>query len=785
MAGDYVFKQIVRKRFFFILSGIWILLPCTGSEKIFLDPLRVYPLTANTLTVTASGRSFYKQQFRKRYEKRLETLKRSSFTRKYVLEMEYRSAVMDLVRDYRREISDALRKETAFTLYDASGKKIPVETAGYFLLPDGHLLEFPFVEVVQFHMVHHIVLYWKKPLRKGKYVLHGPFQSNVSFDWDPLTIPSGVFQVRDCFSAPSAPRFGCASFWTGTGRNLNLEEFEGKNFELVNAENSRSVYRGKIRFHSQDPRSGRGEPLRGSQTLVFDFSPVTTPGTYFLRVPSLGISEKFRIFPGCASEGMKKYLEALKKLRCHHCHIQTGRGDFPGEAVSYRKSPRYMQRGFFTQDGESVSISLRSFLYSCEEKEYPLIPGLYGSWHGDPSGRKLPSHLEAVNVMLCALLWFPGKNGAGELLEEALYGLDLYLRVQEKNGAVALRVERSVQRPGELLLSAPGRRSTLSYARSAALAALVLRERGEHTRSKIYLQSALRAWKFALEKKNLLVRSYRTVRKNRVTLLQYYEDPTLDGATLLDGGLALYFLTGGEEFLRVITENLPRIRRSAGLCGKNLPPWSLGVFLWKRPVERRLEHLYSFVKKQLCSVAEGYLKGSFCFEESFPVDLLVGSSVLASAWYVSPEGEAYYRGAWQKALTFSGLNPGKKDWILPVKKGEADQIQEVTRVWGLYFPADTRRRKESYTLSLFPGKRGKSSETVSRREQKKELDRLIPVYYRSGRVGTFSMRYSGAGEENGVERLGSAVALFYILQREDRVLQDKKNEKKAKLDLKK
>ena len=780
-----LYNRSFRVGVFLFLFCRGILFSCMGAETIFPDPVQVHPLTGSDLLVRVSYRNFYTQQFRKRYGKHFADLNRSVFTPKYVLEMEYRSAVMDLVREYRQRIADSLRDESAFTLYDASsGKMIQAGSSGYFLLPEGHLLHCPGVEAAQFHVIHHLVLHLKKPLRKGEYILHGPSGIRHSFLWDPEKIPSPVFQVSDCSSVPEASRFGCASFWTGTGQGLDLQQFEGKIFELVNGESLRSVYHGKIRFYGRDPRTGRGEPLRGSPTLVFDFSAVTKEGTYFLRVPTLGISEKFRIFPGSAFSRMNSYLENIRKLRCHHCHIQTGRGDFPGEAVSYRKSPHYMQRGFFTRSGESVGISLKTLLRSGEEKSYPLIPGLYGSWHEDPSGRKPPSHLEAVNAMLCALLWFPGQPGARALLEEALYGLDLYLRVQEKNGAVALRIERSVQHPDELLLSAPGRRSTLSYAHSAALAALVLLRAGNPVRSKEYQQSALRAWNFALDKKNLLIRNYRAVRKNRVTLLRYYEDPALDGAALLDCGLALYFLTGKEVFLRVIMENLPRIRRDAALCGKKLSPWSLGVFLWKRPSDRTLEELYSFVRSQLLSAAETCWKGALGFEAGFPSDLLMESSILAAAWYISP-GNGCYRRAWQKALTFSGLNPGKKDWILPRKKGEPDRIQEVTRVWGLYFPAEPRRRKDSYTLSLFPGERGKSSTALSRREQKKEVDHRIPVYYRSGRAGTFSMRYSGSGEENGIERLGTAAALFYMLQSKENVLKDKKIKKNADLDLKK
>ena len=779
-----VFNRFSCGKYLFILICLLWYPVCGGTEKIFPDPLQVRPLTERHLIVSISFQSFYEQLFRKRDEKRLLNLKRSPFTGKYILEMEYRGAVMDLVREFRGGISDTLRGKNIFVLSDPSGGKIPLETAGYYLLPEGHLLHFPDVKVSQFHMIHHTILRLKEPLRKGQYILHGPFGIRHSFYWDIEKSPSSFFQVMDCSSESSAPRVGLGSYWMGTGSKLDLAALNGKTFELVRAADSRTVYQGKCRLY-RERKIGRNIPLRGSQTLVFDFSPVRAEGIYYLKMLPFGISEKFRITSGNGFSRMQFYLDLLKKRRCHHCHINTARGDYPGEAASYRKSPRHTQRGFFTRSGESFSIKLSTFLYSCGEKEYPLIPGLFGGWHEDPSGRKIPAHLEAVNAMLCALLWLPGRKGDQDLLKEALYGLDLFRRVQEKNGSVALRVERVPMRQNELILAAPGRRSTLCYAQSAALAALVLQERSLKERSLVYRESALRAWNYALNERNLLIRSYRTVRKNRVTELNYYEDASLEWVRLLDCGVSLYLLTGEKDFLHALRRYLPRIRREISDYGKKLPPWSLAVLLWKRPRVRYLEELYFFAGKQLLAAAERCMKEDGSIEGGSVENLLMESLILAGAWYFSGNG-SYYCGAWWKSLLFSGLNPAGKDLIVSGGiKDLPDRQEEITRVWGMYFPADARRGKKACNISLLPGEHGRVSYVLSRREQRKGLDALIPVYFRNIRLGIFSRQYSGSGEESIVETAGSASALFYLLQTEKRDEKSKKNENSSNSDLKK
>ena len=157
-------------------------------------------------------------------------------------------------------------------------------------------------------------------------------------------------------------------------------------------------------------------------------------------------------------------------------------------------------------------------------------------------------------------------NGIPDILDEAAWGVKHLLAVQRKDGGVGTWFETTGHPgPGEGLpdkenriyyVSAPSRNGTLMYAAAVSTLALAMKKAGAVKESEIYLDSAQKAWDFALDKKKRLVAWLRLKGK----MISYMEEPFLYGEDLLRTGVNLYILTGKKKYLEAFLEDAGRIK---------------------------------------------------------------------------------------------------------------------------------------------------------------------------------------------------------------------------------
>ncbi len=115
----------------------------------------------------------------------------------------------------------------------------------------------------------------------------GPALAAIPFTYHPERL-SGSIQVNQVGYAHQAKKFAYLGNWLGTLGPLPLDPVP---FEVIAADSGRTVFTGEASL-----RAG-ADPWSGHDVYEVDFSALTTPGRYRLRVPGLGISHAFAIAP--------------------------------------------------------------------------------------------------------------------------------------------------------------------------------------------------------------------------------------------------------------------------------------------------------------------------------------------------------------------------------------------------------------------------------------------------------------------------------------------------------
>ena len=405
----------------------------------------------------------------------------------------------------------------------------------------------------------------KKPVPR---VVHTVFtvQDKPFAEYDPAK-PSPLFKVNQVGYLPQAPKFAYVGAWLGPTYGAWKPKRPMTGWQLVDAR------KGGVVLDSHEPprvrvRDGvtkEGVPFTGEETYEMDFSSVTNEGCYFVRIPDVGRSAAFRIAASAAEEAFRVHMGGLYQKRCGiakeepythwtagACHTNVVRGTFASEDGKLSEKARWFD-----------------IIKSSTDWEHGERLLLVGGWHDAADYDRRPMHLNIVNDLCAVYLMRPrnfrdgqlaipeNANGIPDILDEAEWGLRHLLAGQQKDGGVGTWVE-SVGHPGPgnvaekddmpYALARATRRSSLMYAAHAALLARCHPSfRGK------YLESARRAWDFALREKPRTA-AYK-VKDGHVV---WEEDRELPISYLVKAAVNLHALTGEGRYLETALEHLKR-----------------------------------------------------------------------------------------------------------------------------------------------------------------------------------------------------------------------------------
>jgi len=385
----------------------------------------------------------------------------------------------------------------------------------------------------QFRQRHELFLILSKPMtsghtytinlnaKPGSPVTCGLSQATLRLN-DRATLNLAI-KVNQIGYLPGAnKKYGYLGMWQG---DLGAYDFGpyAKEFEVRDAASHAVFHRGKIDLRRRaiyklvggkvvpDPQKVKGPETVYKQDLSYedvyqlDLSALIRPGTYYVAIPGMGRSFRFRVAEDVYSMPFRTIMHGLFHQRCgielnqpwtkHYrpaCHRNnTEYSTAPSDISDIGKLPDYATNG----------------------KKHDLWGG-----HHDAGDWNPRSHLEVAEVLM--LLYEMNKpafsdgqlvipensNRFPDVLDEAWWALDLWNRLQDADGGVHARIETNGD-PHEgdeadtdslrefAYRKEPG--ASYWYAANAAHASILWKELGRTQQAAELLARAVRAWRWA------------------------------------------------------------------------------------------------------------------------------------------------------------------------------------------------------------------------------------------------------------------------------------------------
>lgn len=377
---------------------------------------------------------------------------------------------------------------------------------------------------------HFIYLILPSPLRIGEtYLITAPGlnlkKTSEYYVHDPLISRSEAVHVSQIgFRADDPDKNAYLSVWLGNGGGYEYPA--GIKFSLVDDKTNEKVYSGTGVIHwKQDVPEGIGTRTNHSGTDIvrLDYSSFTTPGKYRLCVDGIGCSYPFTIGN---DEVWRHAFELSMKGVFNH---RNGIPMLPPYTDFVRP------RSFHQEDGVVVYTSTCSLLNSgnglnalgtdkdnfgnlVAGKTNEIVKDAWGGYMDAGDWDRRIQHLTATRLYLELIEMNPeyfrnlclhipeSSNDIPDIVDEAIYGLDVYRRMQLPDGGIRGGIESSEhpieggtswQETQTVLAYAPDHWSSYIYAGVAARLARVLKMIDRNDLAVLWEESAVRAGTWA------------------------------------------------------------------------------------------------------------------------------------------------------------------------------------------------------------------------------------------------------------------------------------------------
>lgn len=370
-------------------------------------------------------------------------------------------------------------------------------------------------------MEHHLYLCLPKPLVVGREYLicfRGGHLTATGFKWDPASLRSEAVHVSHLGFRPDDPaKAAFLSCWMGSGGAVAYRE--GLRFDVLDA-GGRSVFQGKAALSraAADPEDAYKRNYSGVPVYEMDFSPLRTPGTYRVAVEGVGCSFPFAI----ADDAWRRafYVSARGFY-----HQRSGIPLGPPHTTFKRPRPFHPDDGLkvyhsncgLMDSGNGLNRKDSNFGNLVKGRTDQLVANAWGGYMDAGDWDRRIQHLVVSRLLLELAELFPdyfaalslnipeSGNGLPDIVNEALFNLDCYRRMQTPEGGIRGGIESEEHpRHGEgswqesltVMAYAPCIWSSHVYAGVAARAAVIL-EKLKPDLAGVYRESALRAMAWA------------------------------------------------------------------------------------------------------------------------------------------------------------------------------------------------------------------------------------------------------------------------------------------------
>ena len=370
-------------------------------------------------------------------------------------------------------------------------------------------------------MEHVLYLCLPRPLAVGRrYTLSfeaGPLPEQA-FVFDPATLRSETVHVSHLgFRPDDSAKVAFLSCWMGSGGAPAYRE--GLRFRVLDAA-GKAAFEGTTKLAR---RAGEHEDAykrnhTGVDVYEMDFSPLREPGTYRVSVEGVGCSYPFRI---AADVWRKAFVVSVRGFYHQRNGIELGppfssfkraRCFHPDDGVKV-----YASTAALMDTGNGLNRKDSNFGNLVKGKTDRIVANAWGGYADAGDWDRRIQHLDASRLLFELAVLFPAyfldvqlnipesPNQVPDIVDEALWNLDCYRRMQTPDGGIRGGIESSEHpRHGEgswqesltVMAYAPGIWSSHVYAGVAARAALCLGARHPKLAA-VYRTSAVRAMQWA------------------------------------------------------------------------------------------------------------------------------------------------------------------------------------------------------------------------------------------------------------------------------------------------
>ncbi|WP_052050148.1 glycoside hydrolase family 9 protein [Leptolyngbya sp. KIOST-1] len=322
------------------------------------------------------------------------------------------------------------------------------------------------------------------------------------------------------FRPDDSLKVGFLSTWMGTGGGLSYPE--GLPFRVIDEATDQAVFTGQAqrRHHSGDIEDPRDRTYTLADVDELDFSTLDRPGRYRLCVDTVGCSHPFAVAEDAwqqafylAARGFYHQRSGIA-LGPPYTDVVRPRPFHPDDGVTvYHSNTGLMDTG---NGLNAQGTDEGNFANLVKGKTTIPVDNAWGGYFDAGDWDRRIQHLEVARWLLELIELFPqpmelalnipeSDNDLPDLLDEALWGVDFFRRLQTPEGGIRggieseehpRRGETSWQESLSIMAYAPDPWSSYIYAGVAARTARLL---GTYAPDQVqgYRDSALAAWTWA------------------------------------------------------------------------------------------------------------------------------------------------------------------------------------------------------------------------------------------------------------------------------------------------
>jgi endoglucanase len=394
------------------------------------------------------------------------------------------------------------------------------------------------------------------------------------FTFDPASLRSEAVHVSQIGFRPDDPaKLAFLSCWLGNGGGLHYEP--GLPFEIVEASTGRTVFKGVTALSKaavDKAEDAYNKNYNGTDVFQMDFTGLNRPGQYRVSVKGIGCSYPLEV----ADDVWKRaFVVAARGFYHQRSGITLGE-----PYTTYKR-----QRPFHPDDGLKVYASKAPLMDTgnglnqkdsnfgnlVKGKTDKIVTNAWGGYMDAGDWDRRVQHLKASLLLLELAELFPdyfaslslnfpeSGNGLPDIVNEALWGIDFFRRLQLPEGGVRGGIESSEHpRRGEasfqesltVMTYAPDLLASYMYAGAASRAARWLAARFPK-RAAVYRESALRAMDWAERDREREEREYLMAKHLGIRDVRNF------------AAAELFWLTGESKWNSLFLETTP-FKNSAG-----------------------------------------------------------------------------------------------------------------------------------------------------------------------------------------------------------------------------